>query len=208
MSTFEQMRSRIADDINRADLNTQIEKAINRSIEHYEKEWFWFNEASWSFSTTSSTEVVTMASASTSDLMSILNVTLTRNSSDIYPLKGITFQELREKATTGSSHKGPPIEYAFFDNNFYFYPVPDQNYTVTIYGKKGYANLSASGDTNDFTTEGEDLIEARSRWWVCKRILKDVNGADLAKAEELEALQGLRDKTDGLVSTGTIRPHD
>lgn len=208
MSTFEQMRSRIADDLNRSDLNTQIEKAINRSIEHYEKDWFWFNENSWSFSATSATEVVTQASASTSDLIEIIKVTLTRNSTDIYPLDVISYQELRDKATTGTSHRGPPVEYAFFKNNFHLYPVPDQNYTITVYGKKGYANLSASSDTNDFTTEAEDLIEARARWWIYKRVIKSNEHANSAKEEEIEALSGLRAKTVQLISTGSIRPRE
>lgn len=208
MSTFEQMRTRIADDLNRSDLNTQIEKAINRAIEFYEKEWFWFNENSWTFSAVSSTEVVTQASASTTDLLSILNVTLTRNANDIYPLKQITFQELRQKATTGTSHRGPPVEYAFFKNNWHLYPVPDQNYTITVYGQKGYANLSASGDTNDFTTEAEDLIEARARAWLYLRVLKDTANAELAKVEESEALNSLREKTVNLISTGTVRPNE
>lgn len=207
MATFEQMRTRIADDINRSDINSQIDKAIQRAIEYYEKERFWFNEKVWSFSASSATEQVAFSAANTTDLLEIDTVTLTRNSSDIYPLDQITYQHLRNLATSGTSNsRGAPSDFALFNNTWFLYPVPDQNYVVHVYGMKSYATLSASSDSNDFTTDAEDLIEARARWWVCLRILKDYSAAQIAKGEEMEALQSLRTKTVNRISTGKIRP--
>lgn len=206
MATFEDMRARIADDLNRTDLTTQIQKAINRAIEHYEKERFWFNENVWSFSCSSATEQVAFSAANTTDLKEIDKVTITRNSSDIYPLDRITYQELRDTATTGVTHTNVPVDYSIFKNTWFFYPVPDQNYVIHAYGQKSYATLSASADTNDFTTDAEDLIEARARWWLYAHILKDAGQAAVAKATEMEALSALREKTTNLISTGRIRP--
>lgn len=207
MATFEDMRARIADDLNRTDLTTQIQKAINRAIEFYEKERFWFNENVWSFSTSSGTEQVAFSGANTTDLKEIDKVTLTRSATDIYPLEQITYQRLRDIATSGSSNtSGPPSDFALFKNTWFFYPLPDQNYVVHVYGQKAYATLSASSDTNDFTTEAEDLIEARARWWLYSNILKEPQNAAVAKAAEVEALNALREKTTKLISTGTIQP--
>ena len=207
MATFEEMQNRIADDLNRTDLTTQIKKAINRAVEFYEKERFWFNESVWSFSASNGVEEVSFSSALTTDVFERDAVTLTRSATDIYPLDEITFQELRRIATSGTSNsQGPPSRYATFNNRWFFYPVPDSNYVLHVYGQKGYATLSASGDTNDFTTDAEDLIEARARWWLYARVLKDMPNATVAKTEEIEALQSLRSKSTSRISTGRVKP--
>ena len=202
------MRSRIADDLTRTDLDNQIDKAINRAIEHYEKDRFWFNEKVWTFSTVAAQETVAFATASTSDLLSVDLATLTRNSNDIYPIDPITFQEMRGINTTGTTSQGNPTLYALFNKTFYFYPVPNAVYTVSLYGQKSYAALASNTDTNDFLSEAEDLIEARARWWLYKRVIQDPDAAALAKEEELEALDALQAKNTQLVSTGKIKPND
>lgn len=206
MSALSVVRARIADDLNRSDLNTQIDKAINRAIEFYEKQRFWFNENTWTFVTVAGTESYTFSTASTTDLLEIDQVTLTRTSTDIYPLDQITFQKLRQINTTGTTTRGAPSKFALYKSTWYLYPVPDAVYTVTIYGQKSYAAMTADADTNDFTTDAEDLIEARARWWVYANILKDVTQATVAKASEIEALQSLQAKTANIQSTGAIRP--
>lgn len=206
MSALSVVRARIADDLNRSDLNTQIDKAINRAIEFYEKQRFWFNENTWTFVTVAGTESYTFSTASTTDLLEIDQVTLTRTSTDIYPLDQITFQKLRQINTTGTTTRGAPSKFALYKSTWYLYPVPDAVYTVTIYGQKSYAAMTADADTNDFTTDAEDLIEARARWWLYANILKDVTQATVAKASEIEALQSLQAKTANIQSTGAIRP--
>ena len=52
MATWDDLISRIADDLNRADLNTQIGVAVNRAITHYQSERTWFNETTDTFTTT------------------------------------------------------------------------------------------------------------------------------------------------------------
>lgn len=208
MATLEQMRTRIADDLARDDLTTQIDKAINRAVEHYEKDRLWFNEKVWTFNTVSAQETIAQATASTSDLLAWDVVTLTRNSTDIYPLEQISFQQLRELNNSGTSSRGCPTLFSLFNKNFYFYPVPDAAYAVTVYGQRGYSTLSASADTNDWLSEAEDLIEARARWWLYKRVIRDADEAAAAKDEEMEALESLRERDLPYKSTGRIKPND
>lgn len=205
MATYTQMRSRLATDTGRSDLTSSINEAINRAIEHYEKERFWFNETSGTFSTVAGTDAYTQGSGGVlSDILEVDVLTITRTSTDIYPLDKVTFQKLREYSTTGTtSNRSLPDMWAYYKNAFYFYPVPDAAYTITVYYQKSYADLSADADTNDFTTDAEDLIEARARWWLWTR-LRNYPAASAAKAEELEALAALREKTYNLSSTGRI----
>ena len=209
MATLGEMEDRIADDLNRTDLSTQIRKAINRAIEFYSKERFWFNENIWSFSASSATDQVAFSAALTTDLREVDTVTVTRSATDIYPLDQVTHNYLRQIATSGTSNTtGPPTDFAIFKNTWFFYPVPDQNYVVHVYGQKNYATLSATTSSNDFTTDAEDLIEARARWWLYANIIKDINQAGVSKATEGEALHALKAKTTRLLATGRIEPNE
>jgi hypothetical protein len=58
MSTYTQLQSRIADDINRTDLTSQIQQCILLAIQHYKNERFWFNETSATLTTTVSSAQV------------------------------------------------------------------------------------------------------------------------------------------------------
>ncbi len=202
MSTLLEMRSRIADDLDRSDLTTQITKAINRAIEHYEKERFFFNESSGTFPTVADQESYGSADSVPTDIVAIDVLTITESSSNIYPLDKFPFQTLRYLNTSGTTAPGVPYNWAYYQEKFWFYPVPDAAYTMTVYYTKSYAALSGDSDTNDFLDEAEDLIEARARWWVNHRIIKDLNAAAADKSEELEALMALQIRSSNLITTG------
>lgn len=204
MSTLAQMRSRIADDINRSNLSTQIDKAINRAIEFYESERFWFNETSGTFSTVASQESYGSADNVPSTLKEILRLEVTISSNNNPALIPRTFDWIRRMNVGAAT--GTPSDYAWYQSKIYLSPIPDSIKTITVYYGKNYAAFTADSDTNDFTTDAEDLIEARARWWVQLRILNNKQKADFAKEEEMEALRALRKKTRILVATNCIEP--
>jgi len=51
MSTYAQMQAKIADDLNRSDLTSQIQREINRAIRKYASMPFWFSSTSANFTT-------------------------------------------------------------------------------------------------------------------------------------------------------------
>jgi len=205
MSTFAQMKTRIADDIKRSDLATQIGIAINRAIEFYEKDRFFFSETSGTFATVSGQESYGTSDNVPSTIAEIDEVTLTESSSNIFPLDKTSFSSIRAMNVGGTTATGVPLDYTYYMEKFWLTPIPNGVYTVTVYFKKNYASLSADGDTNDYTEEAEDLIEARARWWLYKRIIKDYEAAGEAKIEELEALSSLQSKTTMLITSGAVR---
>ena len=161
MSTLTQMRARIADDLNRSDLNTQIDKAINRAIRHYyNSEYFWFNETVGTFVTVANQESYGTADSVPSDILSINYMRLTISTTNKPEIPKKTYQEI-QMLNSGASI-GQPLYYAWYQNKIWFYPIPDAVYTVTISYQKSYAVLVADSDTNDFTVEAEDLIESRA----------------------------------------------
>lgn len=200
------MKARIADDLNRTDLDTQIGKAINRAIAHYAKSFrFYFNETTSTFVTVAGTFGYTTATIPT-DIAEIDLAQITIASNHIVPLIPRTWDYINQVNTTSS--QGTPEDYAYYKGSIYLYPVPNAVYTITLSYSKTYTDLSLAADTNDFTTNAEDLIEARAEWWVLTRILKDYEGGQIAKAEEQEALTALVKETNRWQSTGKVRPTD
>jgi hypothetical protein len=203
MATLSDMRSRIADDLDRSDLSTQIDKAINRAIEHYERQRFWFNEKIATFNTVANQKNYGSADGIPTDLAEIDYVEVTVSGKE-YKLTPRTYPYIRE--LIGYDMTGQPYDYCYYQENFYFYLIPNAVYTITVSYQQKYTALSADADTNDFTTDAEDLIEARARKWLYARVIKDQEQAQIADLEEREALAALREKTDKLIGTGFVRP--
>lgn len=204
-STFSGMTSRIADDINRTDLTTQIQLAINRAIEYFSKNYrFWFNEKTATFVTVASQFAYSSADSIPTDMMDIDLVKITLASNNLVPLYPRTYDYIQTRNTGNLS--GVPEEYAYYKQSFYLYPIPNAVYTITVSYPKSYAALSAGSDTNDYTTYAEDLIEARATWWIYNRILKDYDAAAISKQEELDALIAITAETERVTSTNRLKP--
>ncbi len=205
MSTLAQMRSKIADDLNRSDLSTQIDRAINRAITHYESEMFWFQETTGTFSTIANQQSYGTADSLPSDIKEINDpVKITITSTFLPDLKRISFAELLQKDI--GAFASQPDEWAWYQAKMWFYPRPNAVWTVTLRYQKSYTALSADADTNDWTTYAEDLIEAHACWDLYAHLLQDDKQASTFEARELRALKALQEKNRKLVSTGYIRP--
>jgi hypothetical protein len=207
MSTLGNVQDRLADDLNRTDLSTQIITAINRAISHYTKEPFWFTETSSTFTTSDSAAYYTNSSpaAFPTDIARIQYAEITVNGND-YELEPWTIEEVQSANVTGT--KNQPIAYAWWQNRVYTYPLANGAYPVTVYHTKSYPALTSTASSNDFTTYAEDLIEARARWWLNLRVIKDFDSATADKQEELDALSAMREKNAGYSEQNEVVPTD
>jgi hypothetical protein len=202
MSTFVEMQQRIADDIDRSDLTAQIKKAITRAIKFYDSRRFYFQETTASFSTIANQIAYGTADGIPSNIREIDSLQFVISSTNKYPLIKKAFQFI-QRLDFGSFASDCNF-WAWYQSKIYLYPIPNAVRTVNVFYRKSYTELSADADTNDWTTEAEDLIEARARWWLYLRIIKSRADADDAKTEELEALSALVAKTEALVSASTL----
>lgn len=203
MSTLAQARARIADDLNRSNLSTQIDKAINRAIIHYQKEPFWFKETSGTFSTVAGQKAYTAAEMVLTDIKRIHFAEVVLSGGDV-PLKQLDISVLESMNPNDS--QGDPSAYAHWQSKVWLYLVPNAVRTVRLYYTKTYAALSLDADTNDWLVYAEDLIESRARWWINARLLKSFDKAQAAKLEELEALEGLRSQNEDYASSQPMTP--
>lgn len=190
--------------LNRTDIDTQITLALNRAILHYSRlERSWFSETVGTFSTVTNQISYGTADGVPSDILNIDNVELTINSSDTIRLIPRTYRYVQERNI--ANVPGVPGDYAYYMQKFFIYPIPDAVYVTTVSYLKGYADLSVAGDSNNFTDNVADLIEARACWWIYSRILKQTENANAAKADELDALFAVQSETSRLNKSGKVR---
>lgn len=203
-STFLQMQQRIADDLDRSDLYSQTKLAINRAISYYKTEPFWFKETSSSFPTVANQEEYIYGTGSVPSDVEMIDIMECQLNGSKSPMVEITPFELEAKQSLLAS--GEPREYAQYQNRIKLYPIPNQVATILIKYTKNYTDLSADSDTNDWLTYAEDLIEARARWWLNSRIIKDREAANDDALHEIVALQALRTLNEHKTGQGEVIP--
>ena len=130
MTTYAVMQARIADELTRTDLTSQIQKAILSAIKHYERTRFYFNASvTDTFSTVANQEYYgSAANAKIPNLVVIDALTVT-NSSIKYALANVPFtsvEEMQNGAITGL-----PAAFCYYAQQIRLYPIPDAVYTVT-----------------------------------------------------------------------------
>lgn len=94
-----------------------------------------------------------------------------------YSLNPRTEQYLSDTSLNPNVY-GQPIDYAYYAEAIRLYPIPDGDYPITIEGTRRFTNLSASTDSNVWTTDAADLIKAEAKRDIYMNILKDKAQAD------------------------------
>lgn len=199
MSTYGELQARIADDLIRDDLTSQIQQNILLAIQHYKNERFWFNE-------TEATDAMTVGSAQVgapSDLLRIdhLYIVISGKNVELMPKDLNTILEYRP--TTN----GRPRAYCFHRNQFEFDRQANDTYTLRLYYVKELTALSSSSDTNGWTTDGEDLIVFHAEKKLYANVIKDQAKAVVAAAQEREALMALKSLSLARTTTGYTKAH-
>jgi len=210
MSTFGDMKTRIADELSRSDLTTQIGLEILTAISHYENQRWWFGETRATASTVASVAYVAMPT----DLLDEDSLTVTLNGTK-YQLTRRAYDWI-DKVDSGQN-PGQPSYFAFYQEQIRLYPIPDAVYTLTFSYIKSQTALSLDADTNDWTNAGEALIRARAKAAVRINYLNDagalqeaqayaLNRQDFLCTQEAVAYRSLKQRSDNYVSTGQIEP--
>lgn len=157
-ATYGDMQTRIADELNRSDLTSQIKREIQSAIARYERQRFWFNEGADTASTTASTQRLAVPDDGIEyDALEITYSTVPQE------LPRLAWPQFVRAGYLNTAVEGLPSAWSYFRDEIFFWPVPDSAYDLTLYYVKQLSALSADGDSNDWMTEGEELIRARAR---------------------------------------------
>lgn len=204
--TYADIQARIADELNRSDLTSQIQKAIISAVKHYDEDRTWFNEERATALTVASQNYVGVPSDFISE--DKLQITI---GSVLYTLLKIPYDEWAVKSAFTTS--GQPTEYAYYQDRFYLYPTPGSAYTLTISYVKILTELSAGTDTNGWV-DAEEMIRSRAMADVKINVLHDMparaEAGSLAKTgcyaiTEYSAMQRFLARRDTKVMTGKLK---
>lgn len=210
MSTFGVMQDRIADELNRTDLTTQIQYAIKTAIKVYDKQRFWFNESrSFTFSTVAAQEFYTSSDNSDiPNLLAIDTVQIAITSTDKYLLQRVPYEQIEAISSNGTVDQGQPTWFAYYNKQIRLYPIPDAAYTIRVSGHWALTDLSLTTDTNNWMTDGEILIRSRAKRELYTHVIRDLDGAAaMAQAENAE-LSALRIASSMRGSSGLVAMTD
>jgi len=217
MTTRAVMKARIADELMRSDLTTQIGYAISDAIANYQSERFWFNESrSITFTTVASTEYYTALSGDVTNAKDILKVdyAVITVGSNVSPLDWIEPLEAEDLSNDGS-FTGEPYAYSFYNQQIRLYPIPNDAWTVRLAGHIKIAEPDADGDTgNVWMVEAERLIRSRAkRNLALDGVLTDKDISNLSafiqaqQVQEMDAFAQLKGRSGQMLGSGRIKPY-
>lgn len=215
-TTLADLKATIANDINRDDLSNQIADAITTAIEHYKEERTFFNETrSTTFVTVSAQSDYTVSDDADIPLFyEIDGMFLEDASGESYPLTRYDPVDI-EQLLDNSAASGRPYAYAYIDQTFRLYPIPDQVYTVRPIGAIEYAAPATDGEADNFwMTKAFELIRCRAKWYLYAHKIKNPGMAIAMGGEDGDgglagsALSRIRRATSKRVSAGRITPTD
>jgi hypothetical protein len=208
VTTLAIMKARVADELARTDLTSQIAYAITDAIAAYTGERWFFNESrtTVSFSTVDGQEFYT--SSDDADIANIrkMDYAVLYVGDDVRKLE-YNSPETMEYLSANGTQEGTPWSYGWYDNKIRFYPVPDAVYTVRIAAHvKVAAPASDSEASNPWMTDAERLIRSRAKLELALHVLRDdALAATMAEAVK-EAWSDLKSTTNMLFAgDGRIR---
>ena len=131
-TTCNDLASRIADELSRTDLTSQIQLEINSAILFYASREFWGTEGSWSTSTVAGQRLYAVDVT----FRSISSAIASYNSGNYqYPILPRTFEYIQAIDFGLANFNSYPQYFAYQSNEFRFYPPTLGSGTITVYGQ-------------------------------------------------------------------------
>lgn len=206
MATFGDMTAyvskRLIDPTNTAVDASDVQEAINDAIRYWKFRRFWFNEV---------TDTATLTAQSPSFpypadfLLPVIKDGgfVIQFGSVNWPLSKLDMPSY-DKLFLANGF-GLPRWYARLGNEEYqCYPIPDQNYVVMRHYLKDYMDLSANGDTNDFTLNAARLIELWALGNLTAELRQDMDTTAYYRQASADEYRQLRVRTDKENSAGKV----
>ena len=196
MTTLAVMKTRIADELARSDLTTQIAYAINDAIDAYNNERFHFSETrANTFQTVAGQEFYGPSDASWLGKMVVIDYVYAYNENQPYRLPAETPANIELLAINGT-FSGIPWSYCWYGNQVRLYPIPDKAYTIRMGGAVKVDPPASDAETdNAWMAKAERLIRSRAKLELALHVLKDRDLADTMSVAVAEAFEDLKSET-------------
>lgn len=211
MSTYLDLQNRIADELDRPDLTSQIQLAINSAVSFYARKNFFGTESSFTFSTVVGQEYYTAGdnpAIASSPFLDELNINI--NTGRIQMTRE-SFEWI-DAISFLPTATGQPYYWAYRAKQIRFYPIPSQVYVVTAYNTPRLGLLS-DPQTSNFWTDtdegGEALIRTRAKLYLLLNVIRASDmlpEVQLLKGQEIEERTALFGETNSRKSIGVLAP--
>lgn len=174
--TLGDLKTRIADELARSDLTSQIALAITQAIEEACTHRFWFME------TRGLTLPVTSGNASyvSDDISNLIEIDrLVLTVSDQRRTLRLMSDDEIDSLNDGTAPTGEPYAYSRYGDQLRLYPTPQQSYTVTIDGLTKGSVLGVDTDSSIWTdaSKGERYIRALAKRQIYADLIRDTDKA-------------------------------
>lgn len=205
MGTFLDLRTNIANDLTRSDIDSQTKSAVTDAIKFYEPDRFWFNQTrSQTFNTVASQNTYT--STDFSQLPNVIEF------DDLFLKDGVSQIRLDweephdfEWLLGINTAPGRPTVYTYVDGTLILWPTPVTAYTIRPHMHYRLPMLSADSDSTAWCNEAEGLIRAHAKMILYANLIEDDAGAARMQAQIPALKAKLDEETTSRLATGRIR---
>lgn len=208
-ATLGYMLDKIADQIARADISTQIAECVNDAILFYQPHRFIFSEGrDTSLSTVIGQEFYGVADdvlLGPNGLFEFDYITVTIGTAQ-FDLPRYQPEDIELLSQSGTQ-MGQPQCYSYYNFQMRLYPVPSAVYPLTIAAHQRIA-APAAVDTagNPWMVDGEKLIRSRAKYELALHYTQDLDEAQRMTAAVTEAFDEILARANKLAGTGFLTP--
>lgn len=209
MTTLATMRSRIIDETMRPDLETAIGREIIAAINFYRSRRFWFTEKDTVvlFNTVvGQSDYAAAAQANIPNLISIDSISIFHDG-ETTALRMIDQLKMEAWLNDTGALRGDPSFYSYYGQRLRLYAIPDAVSPVRIAGViRVAAPASDTEPDNPWMTDAEELIRMRASGKIYANLMRDPQQAQVARAQEEEALGALMAETSSRMQVNSLIP--
>lgn len=203
------MLDKIADQIARADIPTQIAECVNDAILFYQPHRFIFSEGrDTSLSTAIGQEFYGVADdvlLGPGGLFEFDYITVTIGTAQ-FDLPRVQPENIELLSQSGTQ-MGQPQCYSYYNYQLRLYPVPNVVYPLTIAAHQRIAPPTADTTVgNPWMVDGERLIRSRAKYEIALHYTEDMDEAQRMTAAVTEAFDECLARTNNLAGTGYFTP--
>ena len=212
VGTLGYMKDKIADELARPDLTSQIADKITEAIAAYQPERFFFSESrDFTFSTSAGQEFYGDATSPVAvpgvASLQAFDYVILYIGSIPWPIARRTDVEI-EVLNQNGLMKGQPWNWSYYNEQLRLGPVPDAVYSMRIACHQKVA--APSGDDvagNPWMMDNaERLIRCRAKYELFLHVMKNMEQAEAMAAAAQEAFDTLKGQTNRLVGRGIVNP--
>jgi hypothetical protein len=202
------MKARIASELRRSNITTQIASAIDTAITSYQHERFFFNETrEVLFNTVDGQWQYDADDNASLGLILRWDYVLTEVGDNYFTLMPMSPAEI-ELLNGDGDFFGQPLNWSYYNSQFLLYPIPNDAFPIRIGGLIAKAAPASDEEANNvWMTHAEKLIRCRAKYELYQHVLMDqVQAAQFNPDNDMgptaKALQELRSRTNWLTNQG------